>query len=547
MYQKLAGMTGTAETEAEEFFKTYEMDVVVVPTNEPITRIDLDDLIFKTKREKYNGVIEKIREYHKRDQPVLVGTTSVEVSETLSRMLQRDGIPHNVLNAKRDRAKQEALVVAEAGHKGAVTIATNMAGRGTDIKLAEGVRELGGLAILGTERHESRRIDLQLRGRSGRQGDSGESQFYVSLDDNLMRLFSSDRVARVMDRLNLEEGAVISHPWVNKSIERAQKKVEQNNFGIRKRQLEYDDVLNAQREVIYDRRTHALKGERLRGDLMDMLRQVVEGAVSAHYGEGTLDEMREEVLRSLSVDISISKEEAVQIGEEGLVDKIFDTCVEFYLGKRKALSRPFYESMKNLANSAQENKPERVYVDFTDGRRVLRAVTRVQDAIDSGGQEVNDAIERAALLSFIDTHWTEHLRNLDELKEGIGLRAFGQRDPLIEYKMEAFKLFSEMLETISQEFVSFIFRAGPLVDGRRAEVRIPAEQPKARLDQRKATTHAPVTTSYGVGGGDSQQAAERDPTARTQPVVVEDRVGRNDPCPCGSGKKYKHCHGRHAG
>jgi preprotein translocase subunit SecA len=545
LYEKLGGMTGTAETESEEFFKTYGMDVVVVPTNRPIKRADLDDHVFKTKREKYNAVIDKIREYNKKGQPVLVGTTSVEVSETLSRVLQRDGIKHNVLNAKRDRATQEAMIVAEAGHKGAVTIATNMAGRGTDIKLSPGVTDVGGLAIIGTERHESRRIDLQLRGRSGRQGDPGESQFFVSLDDNLMRLFQSDRVARVMDRLNLEEGAVISHPWVNKSIERAQKKVEQNNYGIRKRQLEYDDVLNSQREVIYDRRMHALKGERLRGDLMDMLEQVIDAMVRPRYAEGEIDALREELLRILAVDLQISREDAIGLGEDGLIEKVFETCVSFYLRKREALARPFYESMKRLADSDQPNKPDRVYVDFTDGRRVMRAVTPVSDAVSTGGQEVNDAIERVSLLSFIDANWTEHLRNLDELKEGIGLRAFGQRDPLIEYKMEAFKLFSEMLQVINNDFVSFVFRAGPLVDGRRSEVRVPSEQPKARLDQRKAKTiHASDSPSYGVGSGGGNGSADRDPMAKAQPVKVEERVGRNDPCPCGSGKKYKHCHGR---
>ncbi|MEX0747018.1 MAG: preprotein translocase subunit SecA, partial [Rhodothermales bacterium] len=300
MYDKLSGMTGTAETEAEEFWKIYEMDVVVVPTNQPIRRDDQDDLVFRTRREKYGAAIDKIQEFHKRGQPVLVGTTSVEVSETLSRMLQRSGVKHNVLNARRDRAKQEAQVVAEAGQRGAVTLATNMAGRGTDIKLGEGVVGLGGLAILGTERHESRRIDLQLRGRSGRQGDPGESQFYVSLEDELMRLFGSDRVAKVMDRLKLEEGAVITHPWVNKSIERAQKKVEQNNFAIRKRQLEYDDVLNAQRQVIYDRRRHALKGERFHGEVMEMLQEVVAKIVERNYADGNLDEMKEDVIRRLA-------------------------------------------------------------------------------------------------------------------------------------------------------------------------------------------------------------------------------------------------------
>ncbi len=541
MYHKLAGMTGTAETEAEEFFKIYGMDVVVIPTNKPVARKDLDDLVFRTRREKYNAVIEKIKEYHKKGQPVLVGTTTVEVSETLSRLLKREGIPHNVLNARRDRAKEESLIVAEAGQKGAVTIATNMAGRGTDIKLGPGVKELGGLAIIGTERHESRRIDLQLRGRSGRQGDPGESQFYVSLEDDLMRLFGSDRVARVMDRLKLEEGAVITHPWVNKSIERAQKKVEQNNFAIRKRQLEYDDVLNAQRAVIYDRRMHALKGERLRGDLQDMLRKVVEHIVQKHYDEGNLDEMREELLRTLALDFDIDREEFVRLGEDGVIEKVFQAAIDFYERKRNVLAEPFYEGMRRIQESDQENKPERVYVDFTDGKRIMRAVVRVEDALRTRGQEVNDALERVAMLTFIDMYWTEHLRNLDELKEGIGLRAFGQRDPLIEYKMEAFKLFTQLIENIDNDVVSFVFRAGPLVDGQQVRRGRPTQQ--RRLDPRRAQSSHITRDSYGVGGS-AGSAAERDPTAAKKPVVVEERVGRNDPCPCGSGKKYKHCHGR---
>ena len=542
MYQKLAGMTGTAETEAEEFFKTYKMEVIVVPTNKPIARKDLDDLVFRTRREKINAVIEKIREYNEKGQPVLVGTTSVEASETYSRMLTRAGIKHNVLNAKRDRAKTEALIVAEAGQKGAVTIATNMAGRGTDIKLGAGVLDAGGLAIIGTERHESRRIDLQLRGRSGRQGDPGESQFYVSLDDNLMRLFSSDRVAKVMDRLNLEEGAVITHPWVNKSIERAQSKVEQNNFSIRKRQLEYDDVLNAQRAVIYDRRNHALGGERLAGDIEDQLRTIIDRLVETHHGEGNLDELREDLLRILALDFEMDRDRFYKLGDEGVADEIFDAAVQMYERKRAALARPFFESMKQVAASNAEHKPEKVYIDFTDGRKILRAVVRVEDAIASEGQEANDALERVASLSFIDGHWTEHLRNLDEVKEGIGLRAYGQRDPLVEYKMEAFKLFAEMIETINEEVVSFIFRSGPLVD-RQAASTARRTQPR-KLDPNKArTTHAQAPTSFGVAGNNGNLAAGKDPTAKTSPVTAGDKVGRNDPCPCGSGKKYKHCHG----
>ena len=543
MYHKLAGMTGTAETEAEEFFKIYKMDVVVVPTNRPVTRKDLDDLVFRTRREKYNAAIDKIREYHEKGQPVLVGTTTVEVSETLSRMLTRQGIKHNVLNARRDRAKQEALIVAEAGHKGAVTIATNMAGRGTDIKLSPGVTELGGLAILGTERHESRRIDLQLRGRSGRQGDPGESQFYVSLEDNLMRLFASDRVAKVMDRLNLEEGAVITHPWVNKSIERAQKKVEANNFSIRKRQLEYDDVLNAQRAVIYDRRMHALQGERLRGDILDMLKQAVEKIVARYYDSGELGLLREDLLRYFAFDFDMDRETYVKLGQDGVAARAYEAAVTYYNRKRDALARPFHESMKQVAGSDAETKPERVYVDFTDGRRMLRAVVRVSDALESQGQEVNDAIERVTALSYIDHHWTEHLRQLDELKEGIGLRAYGQRDPLIEYKMDAFKLFQEMIEAIDQEVVSFILRSGPLV-GQQAPGRTPRRREATRLDPRRATTtHEGGTADYSVKA-EGSSSAERDPTAKAQPVTVEERIGRNDPCPCGSGKKYKHCHGK---
>lgn len=428
-----------------------------------------------------------------------------------------------------------------AGQKGAVTIATNMAGRGTDIKLGAGVKEVGGLAIIGTERHEGRRIDLQLRGRSGRQGDPGESQFYVSLDDNLMRLFSSDRVAKVMDRLNLEDGAVITHPWVNKSIERAQGKVEQNNFAIRKRQLEYDDVLNAQRHVIYDRRNHALKGERLAGDIEDQLRQILDRLVKQYHGDGEIELLREDLLRLLALDFTMDLETFHRLGDDGVADRIYDDAVEMYERKRNALAKPFFESMKQVAASDNENKPEKVFVDFTDGRKVMRAVVKIEDAISSEGQEVNDALERVASLSLIDAHWTEHLRNLDEVKEGIGLRAYGQRDPLIEYKMEAYKLFAEMMEKINEEVVSFVFRSGPLVNQQREAARVSAPR---RLDPRKAkTTHDAPSSSFGVGGN-ANQANEKDPTAKAAPVIADDKVGRNDVCPCGSGKKYKHCHGK---
>ena len=542
MYEKLAGMTGTAETEAEEFHKIYKIDVVVVPTNRPIVRDDMEDLIYRTRREKYRAVIDKIEEYNDSGQPVLVGTTSVDVSETLSRMLKRAGITHNVLNAKRDRAKQESLIVAEAGRLGGVTIATNMAGRGTDIKLAPGVINRGGLAIIGTERHESRRIDLQLRGRSGRQGDPGESQFYISLEDDLMRLFGPDRVARVMDRLKLEEGAVIMHPWVTKSIERAQKKVEQNNFAIRKRQLEYDDVLNAQRQVIYDRRMHALKGERFHGEILDMLHKVVEEIVYRHHGDGNVEEMREDLRRTLALDYELDRERFFDLGEDGVHEAVFESALEFYQRKRAALARPFHESIRRLADSDAEKKPERVFIDFTDGHRGLRTVVKVEDVLATQGQEINHSLERTTMLTLIDDRWTEHLRSLDEVKEGIGLRAYGQRDPLVEYKMEAFRLFKDVLEQIGRDVVSFVFRAGPIVDKRPRSAK-PARR-RSRMDRKRAQTrHDSQEPSYGVGNG-QKRAADRDPSARKQPVTVGERVGRNDRCPCGSGKKYKHCHGR---
>ena len=530
-YHKLAGMTGTAETEAEEFHKIYDLDVLVVPTNEPVVRDDKDDLVFRTRREKYNAVIDKIEEYHEQGQPVLVGTTSVEVSETLSRMLKRTGIRHNVLNAKRERAQKEAQIVADAGKQGAVTIATNMAGRGTDIKLGEGVRECGGLAILGTERHESRRIDLQLRGRSGRQGDPGESQFYVSLEDDLMRLFGSDRVAKVMDKLQLEEGAVITHPWVSKSIERAQGKVEKNHFAVRKRQLEYDDVLNAQREVIYDRRRHALEGNRLHSDVLDMLYDYVTSLVDRHYGEGNLEEIRQEVMRKLAFDFEIDRETFVNLGEDGMIDRLYEEAAEFYQSKREALARPFYKSMQELTERDGEDMPERLVVDFTDGQRALRAIARVEDSVDSEGQEINDALERVAMLSFIDEHWTEHLRELDEVREGIGLRSYGRKDPLLEYKMEAYDLFTELMEKIDRQVVSFVFRAGPLVNEQEA-----AEEPRRRLDPSRAQAkHDSAEPSYGVDAQKEAQQAQgggsaeaRDPSAEQKPVVVEEEPGRND-------------------
>ncbi len=539
MYSKLCGMTGTAETEAEEFHKIYKMDVVVVPTNEPIAREDQEDLVFRSKRDKYAAVINKIEEYHDKGQPVLVGTTSVEVSETLSRMLNRARIQHNVLNAKRDRAMQESLIVAEAGKRGAVTIATNMAGRGTDIKLGSGMIALGGLAIIGTERHESRRIDLQLRGRSGRQGDPGESQFYISLEDDLMRLFGPDRVAGLMDRLKLDAGEVITHPLVTKSIERAQKKVEQNNFAIRKRQLEYDDVLNAQREVIYDRRMHALRGERFRGEILDMLYKLINRLVERYHGEGEVDELRDELRRLLSFDYKIDRKRFFDLGDEGVTEDAFQKASEYYEQKRIALAAPYYQSMKSIPLSNNPSQPERAFVDFSDGHRRLRTLVNINDVVDSEGQEINDRLERTAMLSFIDEFWTEHLRALDAVKEGIGLRAYGQRDPLVEYKMEAFSLFSDVIEQVGEHVVTFVFRAGPLVEKRGNTPSQPTKMDPNRAQARQR----PAPPAFGIDQSKSN-GASRDPTTKRQPVLAGEHVGRNSPCPCGSGKKYKQCCGR---
>ncbi|MGB3541906.1 MAG: SEC-C metal-binding domain-containing protein [Rubrivirga sp.] len=549
MYAKLAGMTGTAETESEEFGKIYDLPVVVVPTNRPIARDDDDDLIYKTKRAKYKALVNRIEEIHETGQPLLIGSASVETSEQMSRLLQRANIKHNVLNAKASRAQSEAQIVAEAGQKGSVTIATNMAGRGTDIKLGEGVLELGGLAILGTERHDSRRIDLQLRGRAGRQGDPGFSQFYVSLEDDLMRLFGHDRTAKIMDKLGMEEDEVLTHKWLTKGVERSQTKVEQNHFASRKRQLEYDDVLNAQREVIYDRRMHALEGDRLKGDILDMLRGLVERIVQEHYGNGDIEEIREALIRHLAFDLEVDPVTAHSLGEDGLIEHALDKATAHYRRKRSALASPFYTSARNMMDKAEEDKrPKKLFVDFTDGRKVLRATVTPEAVLESQGQEINDALERAAVLSVIDEKWTEHLRDLDEVKQGVGLRSYGQKDPLIEYKMEAFKLFKELVQTVDEEVIGLVFKAGPLVQGdsQRQAARRVQQVSKPRLDASRATaTQEAATPDYAANvGGDGASSADRDPTAKPMPVSVEKSVGRNEPCSCGSGKKYKHCHGR---
>ena len=530
MYHKLSGMTGTAETEEGEFNEIYDLDVVVIPTNRPIQRDDKEDLIFKTKREKFNAAIDKIREYHEKGQPVLVGTTSVDVSETMSRMLKRAGIPHNVLNAKQHARESE--IVKQAGQPGAVTVATNMAGRGTDIKLAPGVKEKGGLAILGTERHESRRIDLQLRGRSGRQGDPGESQFYVSLEDNLMAMFGSDRVASVMDRLKFEEGEVITHPWMTKSLERAQSKVEQNNFGIRKRQLEYDDVLNNQRNVIYARRLHALSGDQLLSDIMDMLEDFVEGLVNEHVAAGDYIGLHQEILRNLAVDVSFDEDEWRSKNEYELIDMIIERALEVYRRKEERMAKPLYEVMKRIAESEADKKPERVQVIFTDGIKRMRVVVDVDAALENEGREVARALERTAVLATIDDKWMQHLRELDSVKEGIGLRAFGQKDPLLEYKREAFDMFKQLLDMINREVVSTIWKSIPEAQANSDGIE-QAQKQKSKFDTSRMQASQADATNMGLQGGAGQPQQEGQqrpmgPNTKRKPVVVADEPGRND-------------------
>jgi preprotein translocase subunit SecA len=541
MYHKLSGMTGTAATEEGEFNEIYGLDVVVIPTNRPIQRADHEDLVFRTKREKFNAVIEKIREYNAKQQPVLVGTTSVDVSETLSRMLKRAGIDHNVLNAKQNARESE--IVAQAGRPGAVTVATNMAGRGTDIKLAEGVKEKGGLAILGTERHESRRIDLQLRGRSGRQGDPGESQFYVSLEDNLMALFGgTERISSLMGRLNFEEGEVIQHPWVTKSLERAQKKVEQNNFSIRKRQLEYDDVLNNQRNVIYSRRRNALLGENLQSDILDMLEELVASVVESYYGDGAYETIHEEILRLLAVDAPVDHEKWARIGSDGLTDLIIDRAIELYRQKEERIAVPLSQALKQIEQADPARRPERMQVIFNDGTRRLRVVADVQKAIETEGHEIVRALERAAVLATIDDKWMEHLRELDSVKEGIGLRAFGQKDPLIEYKREAFEMFRSLMDELQQEVISLIWKAVPEAQADQAGIQ-QARAQKAKIDMQRARAQhqdstnmgfsAPQSTMAGTGSPTAQQAAAIAAGAQVsrqqkKPAVAEKEPGRND-------------------
>ena len=527
MYHKLSGMTGTAETEAGEFWSIYKLDVVVIPTNRPIARIDQNDLIYKTKKAKYDAVIAKVIELTGQGRPVLVGTTDVETSELLSRMLRLRGIQHQVLNAKQHA--REAEVVAHAGKAGTVTIATNMAGRGTDIKLPDEVKAAGGLAIIGTERHDSRRVDRQLRGRSGRQGDPGSSIFYVSLEDKLMRLFGSEKIAGVVDRLGMEEGEALEHSMLSSSIERAQKKVEENNFGIRKRLLEYDDVMNSQREVIYTKRRNALSGERVEIDVMNMMQDIAH--ILLEKSEGMpYEEFSEYVMSALSVEPGFTEEEYAKGKIEELETKL---CENMLVTHRRRMDTIIQRTMPILKDIAEKNAamPDdaMIRIPVSDGRKVYPVVLNIKKAVETEGRELIRAISKSIVLFRIDDCWKEHLRDMDDLKQSVQNATYEQKDPLLIYKFESFNLFSQMLEDMNKDVLAFLLRAHiPLRDGNTAQA--PAQPRKPDMSQMN-TSRTDLVTNGG------------EPKSR-MPVHVEKQVGRNDPCPCGSGKKFKNCHGK---
>ena len=533
MYHKLSGMTGTAITEAGELWEIYKLDVVEIPTNIPIQRDDRHDLIYRTAREKYNAVAEEIQKLTEAGRPVLVGTTSVEISELLSRMLKLRGIKHNVLNAKLHQ--READIVAEAGKAGTVTIATNMAGRGTDIKLGAGVKEAGGLAIIGTERHESRRVDRQLRGRAGRQGDPGSSQFFVSLEDPLMRLFASERISNIMVRMGAEEGEVMQHSMLTKSIERAQKKVEENNFGIRKRLLEYDDVMNSQRTVIYAKRKNALFGERLDVDLNNTIFDVAEDIVVEYKEAGTFEDFQLEVIRVFSLDPEISESEFTNENTASLTDKLFAQVIRYYEGKAARIAQQTLPVLTDVF-ATRGGQVQNIVVPFSDGLRGIQVVTNLKNAVESAGREVFKSFEKGVVLALIDEAWKEHLRDMDELKQSVQNAVYEQKDPIIIYKMEAFNLFKEMLVNMNKDIIGFLFK-GEIPNQQPQDVREARPQPQRQEPQVKAAKPELVTSG---GGAPVEDTREVQPT---QPVRNEQKVGRNDPCPCGSGKKFKNCHG----
>ncbi len=537
MYHKLAGMTGTAETEAGEFWDIYKLDVVTIPTNMPVIRQDLNDRVYKTKREKYNAVIEEIVKMVESGRPVLVGTTSVEISELLSRMLTLRKIKHNVLNAKLHQ--KEAEIVAQAGQSGTVTIATNMAGRGTDIKLSDAVRKAGGLAIIGTERHESRRVDRQLRGRAGRQGDPGSSVFYVSLEDNLMRLFSSERIAKVMDRLGFKEGEMIEHPMISKSIERAQRKVEENNFGIRKRLLEYDDVMNAQREVIYKKRHHALMGERIGIDIVNMMYDASQALIEEYAKAGDYEGLQENVLKTFAIEVPFDANTMRGEKESVLTETLYEAVIAAFKRKIDNLAAVANPVIKRVYEE-QGNRYDNIVIPITDGKRIYNIVCNLKEAYETESKAVNKAFQKSILLHTIDEAWKEHLRDLDQLRQSVQNASYEQKDPLLIFKLESFGLFKEMINTINTKTVSILMRGQiPMRDPQQVKEAVP----ETRQDYSRYRTQK---DQIGGGAQPNSGAQPNAPQHRPEPLKAAPKIGRNDPCPCGSGKKYKNCHGREA-
>lgn len=544
MYHKLAGMTGTAETEAQELWDIYKLDVMSIPTNRPVAREDDDDLVFKTKREKFNAVIEDVVKLRDAGRPVLVGTTTVEVSELLSRMLDIRKIEHQVLNAKRHQA--EAEVVAKAGKPGAVTIATNMAGRGTDIKLGEDVKAAGGLAIIGTERHDSRRVDRQLRGRSGRQGDPGSSQFYVSLEDDLMRLFQSERVSKMMDRLGHQDGEVIQHSMITKSIERAQRKVEENNFGIRKRLLEYDDVMNSQREVIYRRRRNALHGERLKFDISGMFYELSDQLVT-DFGPGKdFEGLRIRSLAELGVDPPFSSDDFGLGNPDAQSQSLHNAAETHYHDRMKSLAAHAHPVIQRVYED-DTNQFVNIAVPFTDGRRNLQVMANIQEAVDSSGTTLVDELEKTVVLGVLDQLWKEHLRNMDDLRSNVQHARFEQKDPLLIYKFESYELFKAMVQRMNTDVASFLLKC-QLPSQPDQVKRAPGARPQqpARVQTSKAgvqnLNEQRISAARAQGGGGTT-GMPAPPPPKSEPVRVEKKTLPNEPCPCGSGKKFKKCHG----
>jgi preprotein translocase subunit SecA len=540
MYHKLAGMTGTAETEAKEFYDIYKLDVVVVPTHRSVVRKDLNDMVYKTAREKFAAVIEEVERLVAEGRPVLVGTTTVEISELLSKMLQFKKVPHQVLNAKYHQ--KEAEIVAAAGQAGAVTIATNMAGRGTDIKLGAGVKEAGGLAIVGTERHDSRRVDRQLRGRSGRQGDPGSSQFFVSLEDDLMRKFGSERIAKIMDRMGLKEGEVITHGMVSKSIERAQKKVEENNFGIRKRLLEYDDVMNAQRKLIYKLRKNALFGDRLDIDVdnmfFDLCEQTVQQNINAEFTDFEV-----ELIRILGVSSPVNEEEFKRSDANTLVNLVYQSMLTQYQRKCGKFATKAYPQVKHVYETMSDRYKNIVF-PLTDSRREVQLIVNLEEAYNTQCTNVSKQFEKHVILGIIDNEWKEHLREMDDLRSAVNNATYEQKDPLVIYKLESYDLFKNMINRVNISSVELLMNLD-----------IPFEQEMQSTNKESNESHyAQARTNVSSSGQaprfegsqgyqEAIQNSMNEPVKK-EPVVVDPKINRNDPCPCGSGKKYKQCHGK---